>query len=402
VSEKEDDSREIFDFVSRPLTSTNISEKLGLEKMVMNKDVPGNVWTDEAVDAFNESAARFNAMQVHERTEVMNRPNMAGFSPTTKEIYAWNCKMLEQGPDDFSVPAMLIPGMLGMAYNARDSQIDYVRDFLKKNGNQGVDWVFKKKSGLFSNYGSVPVIEFAIPGRVGEIIEFSRNAGNAAKFPFITPRFARVLLLRSTSKIGRELVNFYTTIHDELLNYLRGKQSTLAPVINAVAAAHQQANQVVVAQPQVETAFDLAAGVLKEPIGHWVSGKNKRMIVADKNAFANQRRKLELASDIVKKDTTEMTLRANSEQDMRDKAEAAAQRESDKAEAAAQREHELAMVKLANEEKMVTFQHEKEMTELHSQRGGQIMASQTKARRGANPASNFIAKRHPNFWTNGK
>lgn len=178
-------------------------------------------------------SARFNALRVDEQATVLGSDTLRRFSNPTKEVYKYLTAMCDKGKNEMSVPAMLVPAMLGMSYKARDSQKDFVRNFLKEHGDEGVDWTFKAKTSVFSNGGLDSAIEFPVPGdTTGEIV-FRRDCGPATKFPYVTPHFARILMLRSTTTVGRELADFYLAVHDELLSFLRGGPSVLAPVIES-------------------------------------------------------------------------------------------------------------------------------------------------------------------------
>lgn len=184
-----------------------------------------------SIDTIDQTIVRFNTLEHQEQNELFTRDGMVRFSKAAKDVYTWNCAMMDKGRNEFSVPAMLIPAILGMQYKQRDSQVDFIKNFLKVHGQEGVDWKIFKKNEMNFIHGNESVNEFKAPNAVDRVIKFSRDDHHNTKYPVVTPHFARVLIMRSTASLGRELADFYTVIHDELRAYLQGKQSTLQPVI---------------------------------------------------------------------------------------------------------------------------------------------------------------------------
>lgn len=140
--------------------------------------------------------------------------NVPNCLPATKDVYLYIIKKFNEGKDDFSIPAMLIPAMLGMGYTTSDDMKNFKNRFIKQLGKEGDDWIIKKKSDLFSIMVIDDHIEFPVPGRENESIIIRKDAGNSAKWPFITPKFARFLLVQTTKPISRQLVEFYFQVHD--------------------------------------------------------------------------------------------------------------------------------------------------------------------------------------------
>ncbi|CAK9115451.1 Uncharacterized protein 015R [Durusdinium trenchii] len=177
---------------------------------------------EQQLDSFG---ARFRALNVSEQELVMRAPALTAFGPKAKAVYSYLTEMCDKGKNNFTVPAMLVPAMLGMAWGAAQHQKDFVRNYLKEQGQEGVDWVFFRKSDLTFNGGLQSTIDFPVPGGDGATLTFKASCGAATKFPFVTPHFARVLVLRSNTPVGRCMAEFYLAVHDEVLKFLRGEAS---------------------------------------------------------------------------------------------------------------------------------------------------------------------------------
>ena len=104
----------------------------------------------------------FNTLDIDERNTLFNRPNLVRFSQSAKSVYQWICSMIEKGRYEFSIPAMLIPAILGMEFESKDSRHDFIRLFLKTHGKENFDWKKIKKSNFF-NFGGYSEIEFKAP-----------------------------------------------------------------------------------------------------------------------------------------------------------------------------------------------------------------------------------------------
>lgn len=154
---------------------------------------------------------------------------------------------MDKGANEFIVPAMIVPAMLDMAYESVfDIQNTNVR-MLKVHGVENIDWKQLRKSQILNvviddyiekiensvTCGPYAVpdgagVYWSIPGRPSAApIQVLRSAGNAAKWCFITPRFARVLILRSPQPLARGLAEFYLAIHDEVVKFSRGESSLI-------------------------------------------------------------------------------------------------------------------------------------------------------------------------------
>lgn len=113
------------------------------------------------------------------------------FSSMTQAAYKYLTAMADLGNDQLSVPAMVIPVLLGMP---ADTNSDFVRHFTDY-GTEGVDWSFK--------HGATP---------------------------FLTPRFARLLMIQSPEEVGSQLLEIYTTLPDAFFRSSR-IDSAVAAVI---------------------------------------------------------------------------------------------------------------------------------------------------------------------------
>ena len=84
---------------------------------------------------------------------------------------------------------------------------------LSKHGEEGVNWKFMNKKDLFPQT-SIGRLEIPVPGRPGERILISKSAGNRAKWPFVTQRFAHWLLTHTTKRVSQKPIDFYFEVHD--------------------------------------------------------------------------------------------------------------------------------------------------------------------------------------------
>ena len=147
----------------------------------------------------------FNKLSNDEQEEVLEQafhrfPNL---SNKTIAVYRYICRKIDEGKDKLSIPAMLIPAMLGMTYKGKHAQKDFKNRFLKLHGVENRDWISYTKKDIFSNRGifaySENILEFKVPGSPdAEPISISKSAGNTKEWPFVTPDFARELLMMST------------------------------------------------------------------------------------------------------------------------------------------------------------------------------------------------------------
>ncbi|CAK9038543.1 unnamed protein product [Durusdinium trenchii] len=189
-----------------------------LPEMAQVEEVKGV--SEEQLDVIS---SRFSGLKASEQQRIIGAPALAIYSAKTKAVYSYLTEMCDKGKNDFTVPAMLVPAMLGMEWTDAQHQWDFVRNFLKKQGQEGVDWMFCKKSDLTFNPGTSSSIDFPVPGGEGATLTFKANCGPATKFPYVTPHFARVLVLRSNTPVGRSMAEFYLAVHDEVLKFLRGE-----------------------------------------------------------------------------------------------------------------------------------------------------------------------------------
>jgi len=175
--------------------------------------------------------SNFQSLRDEEKQGILAASSLETFRPVTKEVYLYVAQKCDEGKHDFGIPALLVPAMLGMSYKARGDMTHFESRHLEKHGKLGRDWIVMKKTDLFSpisifsKVAKNGAIEFRVPGRPNERIIFRKNAGNAAKFYFVTPHFARTLIFESRTSIRREIGNFYSTVHDEIRKYFNGRPS---------------------------------------------------------------------------------------------------------------------------------------------------------------------------------
>ena len=170
----------------------------------LERNYEGLVSDFQALNYANQDEALINAFNAV--------PNCL---PATKDAYRF-ITPLAAGPDKDkpTIPAMLVPAMLGMGYTESNDVENFKNRFLRKHGKEGENWKFMNKRDLFSQTFNLDRLEIPVPGRPGETIVFSKDAGNRAKWPFITPRFARWLLTHTTKPVSKQLIDFYFEVHD--------------------------------------------------------------------------------------------------------------------------------------------------------------------------------------------
>ena len=136
-------------------------------------------------------------------------------SPATKDVYRF-ITPLAAGPDKDKpiIPARLVPAMLGTGYTESNDVENFKNRFLRKQGKEGENWKVMNKKDLFPQTFNLDRLEIPVPGRRGESIIYNKDAGNRAKWPFVTPRFARWLLTHTTKPVSQQLVDFYFEVHD--------------------------------------------------------------------------------------------------------------------------------------------------------------------------------------------
>lgn len=171
--------------------------------------------TDRIQEIDREYSSLTQRKQATVLTEAFN--NVKGCLPETKAVYEYITTQCKNGMNEFSIPAMLVPAMLGLSYTSPMDAKNFVSRTLKKKGEEGKDWVTLRKNDFDFNCFMDDHIEFKVPGRENESIVISKNAGNAAKWYFITPAFARLLLFNTTQPVGRQLSQFYLAVHDSVL-----------------------------------------------------------------------------------------------------------------------------------------------------------------------------------------
>lgn len=184
-------------------------------------------------------ASAFNSLSSQDQKLVLAAEKFGNFSPATREVYAYLTRMYTFGKNTICIPAMLIPAMLEMEFVGSINQANYRRNHLLVCGAENKDWKMVTKSALFGDFfNNVKIyniektaneVKFQVPGQTDKTLVMSKDAGNAIRFPFVTPKCAAQLLIghHGHSQISKELARFYIAVHEEVISFLIGKKSML-------------------------------------------------------------------------------------------------------------------------------------------------------------------------------
>ena len=164
---------------------------------------------------------------------IMQAPLLGGFSNGARECYVYITTKCLDEKGKFVIPAMLIPAMVGNAYESKKDQENFVKRYLKTMGKEGVDWVFFTKRELLQPPSTSEGLCFPVPGGGGKQLVFSSADAPQKRYPFVTPEFARHLVSSTGQEISRELRSIHFAIHDETVKFLMGRPSQLDGLIQA-------------------------------------------------------------------------------------------------------------------------------------------------------------------------
>lgn len=182
----------------------------------------------------------------------------AEYLDATREVYLYFVDACDRGKHDISIPAMLVPAVMGMEYDTPVARRHFNERQLKGLGIEGVDWRFFSKKEVFSRFpASTTDVEFPVPGKPGEKIVMRRDAGNAAKFPFVTPHFALRLIRMSPSNIGQCLGSLFME-KDEFSRRLLPEKVNAIGVDTAVS----QVEQYFVPAPEIDSQHDIVRDIV--------------------------------------------------------------------------------------------------------------------------------------------
>ena len=182
--------------------------------------------TNDKDDIVQQNFAQLSAGQQKEALEGAFK-QVKDCHPATIPIYRYICQKFDEGCDDLSIPAMLVPAMLDMGFDGPYGPDNFKRKYLQKFGEEGRDWCMVTKTQFFKNSMSSKTddiencissdsgdVEYKVPGWPSKSFIISKRAGNKASWPFVTPRFARMLLKKPRKQISHNLNDFYDRVHD--------------------------------------------------------------------------------------------------------------------------------------------------------------------------------------------
>ena len=154
---------------------------------------------------------KFAGLDLGRQEEVTGHPRLAKFSDRSKEVYLFLARHRnDSGDGEFVVPAMVAAPMLGFTFT---EQIAVVRKVLKKHGKEGEDWKHLSIPLIFKHDLEVM---FKIPGVPGGELKFVKPTRGNHKYPFLTLPFTRLLAIRGSTELCKELSELMIVMHDLL------------------------------------------------------------------------------------------------------------------------------------------------------------------------------------------
>jgi hypothetical protein len=175
-----------------------------------------------SIEDIDNISSAFAKLTQAKKDEVFGRERIKKFSARTKAVYSYLVKKVPQCKYDFSIPAVLVPAMLGV-----ESTHDQNPLFLE-HGLYEHDWFSMAKKAYFKGEPEGPV-EHAVPGIEDEKVFFRRDCAKDTMFSFVTSRFARVAMMRSDTAVGQELAELHKAVSDEVLKLGRDEVSVSVP-----------------------------------------------------------------------------------------------------------------------------------------------------------------------------
>ncbi|CAK9035010.1 unnamed protein product [Durusdinium trenchii] len=151
---------------------------------------------------------------IDDKEEVPRTPKVQRQDAIARDVYIYLQNALQAGRHKFSIPAMVVPAMLGTDWATEE---DVVIRHLQEEGQEGMDWKFFGKSEA-----EVDSTEFPVPGRACVTLTLNYDRGPV---PFVTPHFARLLVIRDTGPVGRIITEFISGVQDEAIKLFLDKPS---------------------------------------------------------------------------------------------------------------------------------------------------------------------------------
>ena len=168
-------------------------------------------------DLVQQDFAQLSAGQQKEALEgAFNQVNDC--HPATIPIYRYICQKFDEGADETSIPAMLIPAMLDMEYEGGKRADNFKTRYLQKFGSEGKDWCTMTKSQFFKDIDA-RIVKFKVPGWPAKSIIMSKQSGNHVKWSFVTPKFAWQLIGYARKPIAK----YFTALNHNLVQILLQK-----------------------------------------------------------------------------------------------------------------------------------------------------------------------------------
>lgn len=153
---------------------------------------------------------KFSKLDEEEQERVGGNPRLDKFSSRAKEVYLFLARHRnDAGDGEFVIPSMVAAPMMG--YEMTNSY-KVTQDILKKHGREGIEW--KNLSGAVIFKDTTERI-FKIPGVEGGILKFTKSRGNH-KYPFLTLPFTRMLAVRGSTALCKEIAELTIVMHDLL------------------------------------------------------------------------------------------------------------------------------------------------------------------------------------------
>lgn len=185
----------------------------------------------EIIEQLDQTCILFKQLSIEEKKKIVLTSDLNKTNEKVLKIYFWINEILEQEQNSFSIPAMLIPCILEYEYTNSNSKSNLVQRILKEHGEENIDWKIFSKSELSKS--KIIFKKYSSPTNPEKYIEFSINDANKTSYPMITPLFAKKLILRSRSKIGEMVLDFFIKANKKSVNFLKEKHSELGEIFEA-------------------------------------------------------------------------------------------------------------------------------------------------------------------------
>ena len=201
----------------------------------------------ETMAKMDQGAQQFAGLDEGDQQVVMGMSSLAGFKKATKEVYCSLEAEASSVANPFPFPAALVHAMGKDDLPNEKSYRHFVSRKVLKLGVEGKDYKYvewEEIEGILrdscldirdptpGSHTSEPTrYEICVAGKPGGTVSLEEDPKKRRKYIFLEKKFARKCIAKMDSSVGNELQDFYLRLHDEVCNFLKGKQSALGDVI---------------------------------------------------------------------------------------------------------------------------------------------------------------------------